>query len=220
MRRLGHAKPLYTVVASSLLMAKPPLIAFFLAIIAVLGTIYIADQAGWIDLQPPGEPRAQSIWEVSFLSTSDTDRTEASETISVDGHTITYVLTDANMDGLGDVELDIRVLNQNSGTAAESWPFRADLTFVTEVVANNFIVNTTGFDNRFDITWSLTESGEPTLTQIGTYAVSNDWKTGKSDQLNADLRMAPTATDDLTPSLNGKLVFIIGGITMTVNLAE
>ena len=202
-------------------MVKPPLIAFFLAIITVMGGIYLADQAGWIDLTPPDEPRAQPVWAVSFLATSDTDRTEASETISNDGHTITYVLTDANMDGLGDVELDIRVLNQNSGTAADSWPFRADLTFVTDVTgAGNNIVNTTGFDNRYDITWSLTESGEPTLQQISSYAVSNDWKTGKSDQLNADIRMAPTATDDLTNALSGKLIFVIGGITMTVNLAE
>lgn len=207
-------------------MVKSPVIAFILAIIAIMGGIYLADQAGWINLSPGPTPKAGSLWEVTFLISSDTDRTEIGESISDGGHTITYELVDAQMDGLGDVNLDARVLNMNLGASTDRWAFRADLTFVSTTAVGGGapgaqpIVNLTDLNSRYDVSFTLTDAGAPTLQQIGQYAISNDWATGMSDQLNLDLAMNPTATDDITPSLPGKLVFVVGGITLTCNLLE
>ena len=204
-------------------MVKPPIIAFLLAVIAVMGGIYLADQAGWIHLRPPPEPRADQLWEVTFLASSDTDRTESGETISTDGHTITYIMNDANMDGLGDVNLDIRVTNMNVGGKDEIWPMKAELTFVSTTAPSSAaqpIVNMTDLNSRYAITWTLTDAGSPTLAQVGNYAISSDWTTGMSDQLNADLEMNPTATDDLAVGTPGKLQFMVGGIQLQVDLLE
>jgi len=205
-------------------MAKPPVIAFILAIIAVMGGIYLADQAGWINLSPHPDPRADSLWEVTILSSSDTDRTESGEHISDAGHTITYTLSDANMDGLGDVNLDVRVLNINIGAKDDLWAFRADLTFVSTTQAATPgaqpIVNMTDLNSRFAVSFTLTESGSPTLQQIGQYAVSNDWATGMSDALNIDLEMSPSAADDIAVGTPGKLEFLVGGVKLTCNLLE
>lgn len=206
-------------------MAKPPVIAFILAIIAVMGGIYLADQAGWIDLSPGPDPRAESLWEVTFLISSDTDRTESGEAITDSGHTITYTLSDVQMDGLGDVNLDVRVLNMNVGAKDDLWAFRADLTFVSTTQASGApgaqpIVNMTDLNTRFDVTFSLTESGSPTLQQSGQSAISNDWATGISDALNIDLTMNPTATDDLATATPGRLEFLVGGIKLVCHLLE
>lgn len=202
------------------------MIAFFLAVIALLGSLYILDQAGYIHLSPGPAPRADSLWEATFLISSSVDRTTSGENILDNGHTISYTLTDPNMDGLGDVNLDVRVINMNSGADTDRWAFRADLTFVSTTAAGGGapgaqpIVNRTDVNTRYAISWSLTESGSPTLQQIGEYAVSNDWTTGKSDQLNMDLEMSPIATDDISPSVPGKLEFLVGGIKLTCNLLE
>lgn len=206
-------------------MAKPPIIAFILAIIAVMGGIYLADQAGWINITHGPDPRAASLWEVTFLASSDTDRTESGENILDSGHTISYTLTDGNMDGLGDVNLDVRVINLNIGATDEQWAFRADLTVVSTTQASGApgaqpIVNMTDLQSRFDVTFSLTESGSPTLQQLGQYAISNDWTTGASDALNIDLTMNPTATDDIATGTPGKLEFVVGGVKLTCNLLE
>ena len=206
-------------------MAKPPVIAFVLAIIALMGGIYLADQAGWINLSPGPDPRADQLWQVSLLSSSDTDRTEAGENILPDGHTLNWELSDANMDGLGDVNLDVRVVNMNTGTADELWPFRVDLTFVSTTQASGApgaqpIANLTDFNSRYDVSFTLTDAGAPTLSQTGQFAISNDWKTGMSDALNIDLGMSPTSTDDIAPGTPGKLEFVVGGIKLTCNLLE
>jgi hypothetical protein len=206
-------------------MVKPPIIAFILAIIAIMGGIYLADQAGLINITPGPDPRADSLWEVTFLPTSDTDRTEAGEAIGDNGRTITYTLADAQMDGLGDLNLDVRVINLNIGATDERWAFRADLTFVSTTQASGApgaqpIANLTDYNSRTDITWSLTDSGAPSLAQVGQYATSSDWVTGASDTLNIDITMNPTATDDISSALPGKLEFLVGGIKMTCNLLE
>ena len=206
-------------------MAKPPVIAFILAIIAIMGGIYLADQAGLIDLTPGPDPRADSLWEVTILPSSDTDRTESGEAIDAGGHLIRYELTDANMDGLGDVNLDVRVRNLNAGASDELWAFGADLTFVSTTQASAApgaqpIVNMTDFNTRFAVTWTLTESGAPTLAQNGQSASSSDWVTGAADTLNIDLEMAPSATDDIASATPGKLEFMVGGIKLTCELTE
>lgn len=169
-------------------------------------------------------PVAKELYDVRFLSTSDTDRTEA-EVISADGRSITFSMSDANMDGLGDVNLDLRVTNLNTDGADEIWPFNIFITFVstTEAASGGLdqpIVNMTDMNTRWDVTFTLTETGSPTLVQIGDTAQSKDWKTGLSDTLNADFAVSPTALDDVAAAGQVQLRFSVGGVEVTCFLVE
>ena len=201
--------------------------AFIGAVLVIAGAgfggLAWAGIPGFIDLDPVVVPDADSLWEATILTSSDTDRTEAAETLSADSHTISYTLTDANMDGLGDLNLDVRVTNKNIGPSDKPWAFSASLVSVTSVAAANYIVNRTGvggLGERFDVSYTLTESGAPTLSQTGETATSGDWFTGASDQLNVDFAMSVTGCQSITTTLPGKIVFMVGGISMTVDLLE
>src|SRR3990167_1717140 len=201
------------------------LIAFALVVIAALAGVYMADRAGWIDIDPGPAPRADSLFQVRFLDTSDTDRSELTETISTDGHGVLYAMNDNDIDGLGDVNLDATVTNANVGGADELWAFSAEITFVDFTFATggsspNHIVNSTDFNSRWDVTWSMTDVCSPTISQISDKASSKDWKTGMTDQLNIDLRMNNDATNDVAAADDQILKFVIGGIEMVVTLRE
>lgn len=181
----------------------------------------------FVEIPGVSPPTAKGLYDVSFLMSSDTDRTEAGELISDGGATIRYTLSDANMDGLGDVNLDVRVVNRNAGDATAAWPFEVSLTFVdfTRVSTGlqQFIVNRTSQGTpaeRYDVTYTLTDSGSPTLNQDGERAFSNDWYTGLADTLNLDLAMSPGALDDVGNGAQVQLRFLVGGVTMTCILQE
>ena len=206
-------------------------VAFIAGSLIVVGTLFgglaWAGVPAFIDIPGISPPVATGLWSVQFLATSSVDRTTSGENIVDGGHTIRYELTDANMDGLGDVNLDIRVINQNVGASTDVWPFEVVLTYVSTTTgatpAAQPIVNRTNtgsIDERAAVTYSLTESGSPTLTQLGERAVSNDWATGLSDQLNVDFEMSVVACDDIAVGTPGKLQFTVGGVLMTVELTE
>ncbi len=222
----------------SALLARSPVqlrkgVAFVGGVMIVGGTAFgglaWAGIPAFVEIPGVSPPTAEGLWQATFLLSSDTDRTEVGEIITDGGRTITYELTDGNMDGLGDVNLDVRVVNMNEGSPDKLWPFEVRLTFVSHTAAGGgapgeqFIVNRTStgtIDERYAVTYSLTESGDPTGQQIGERFISNDWKTGQSDQLNVDFETNPVATDDIAPGTPGKIQFTVGGILMTVNLLE
>ena len=177
----------------------------------------------FVEVPGVSPPVATGLYTVSFLSSSDTDRTENGETVSGDGQTITYIMNDANMDGLGDVNLDVRVVNQNVGDPDAAWPFEVVLTYVGFTIVSGLqqpIVNRTDSNTRHAVTYTLTDSGSPTLTQQGERAFSNDFRTGLSDTLNVDFEMNPTATDDLAAGGQLRLEFTVGGVLMRCILLE
>ena len=199
------------------------IIALALVMLALFAGIYIADQAGWIDLQPGDPPRADSLFQVQFLTTSSIDRTEQMESIDSTGHVITYAMNDNDMDGLGDINLDTRVTNVNIGGADETWAFGASIDFVDFRITGGqpiYILNQTDLNTRWDVAYSLGETGSPTLSQVGDRAESRDWKTGMSDQLNIDLRMNPTATALFALPDEGSIEFTVGGVKLTVVLRD
>ena len=199
------------------------IIALALVMLALFAGIYIADQADWIDLQPGDPPRADSLFQVQFLTTSSIDRTEQMESIGSTGHVITYAMNDNDMDGLGDINLDTRVTNVNIGGADETWAFGASIDFVDFRITGGqpiYILNQTDLNTRWDVAYSLGETGSPTLSQVGDRAESRDWKTGMSDQLNIDLRMNPTATALFALPDEGSIEFTVGGVKLYVVLRD
>jgi len=203
--------------------------AFFGGLFIVGGTIF--GGLAWMGIPAfitlPGDepPAEQGLFTVVWLTTSDTDRTETGEAISPDGHLLTYTMSDGNMDGLGDLTLDVRVTNMNVlGTTGEVWPFRGEITFYSTPKNTGGIavpiVNLTDFNSRIAVTWSGSEAGSPTFSQQGDKVVSNDWGTGMSETMNIDIEMSPTSaalveSDDYT-----HVDFSIGGISLVVVLAE
>jgi len=187
----------------------------------LFGGLAWAGVSGIWNFEPGPDPTADPLFTVVFLSTSDTDRTELSETITPDGHTITYALTDENMDGLGDVNLDVRVANVNVGSSDDTWRFTAEIVMVTQVAQNGAIVNLTSYNQLWSVDWTLSDIGSPTLSSLeGDKAVSTDWKTGMADQLNIDLYMSPTNCGSLTDDLPGLVDFKVGGIDLHLKLTE
>ena len=187
----------------------------------VFGGLAWAGIPAFITLDEPSPPVAESLFIVQILDASDTDRSEVGESISPDGHSISWVMADNDMDGLGDVNLDLRVTNANTGDPTTVWPFTASVTFVSSSTAlNQPIVNQTAFNSRWAVAWTLTDAGSPTLAQSGDSAESRDWTTGLSDVLNADFQMNPDATADLSPTTPGKLELNVGGVALLVHLIE
>ena len=171
----------------------------------------------------PGDepPVAESLFTVQILEASDTDRSEVGESLSADGHSITWVMADNDMDGLGDVNLDIRVTNANAGEGTTVWPFVAFVSFVSSSTATpQPIVNQTAFNSRWAVAWTLTEVGSPTLAQSGDSAESRDWTTGLSDVLNADFSMNPDATADLAAGMPGRIELSVGGVALVAHIIE
>ncbi len=180
---------------------------------------------GVVTIPSDEPPVAESLFSVVFLSTSDTDRTESGENIAADGHALTYTMSDANADGLGDVNLDVRVTNNNIGAADDLWAFSAEIVSVgfTQVSSSGpaqYVINRTDLNSRWAVSYSETSAGAPTISQEGEKAVSRDWKTGASDVLNIDLEMSPTAMDDLAAGQSVSIVFLVGGVTLTLMIFE
>src|SRR3990170_4542810 len=169
------------------------------------------------------EPKAGALWIVTFNSGSDTDRTET-ETISADGHTIDYYLADAQMDGLGDVDLEADVANNNQGLNTENWgPLEVSIASVGTVLVSAIptpVANYTADRTRFNVAYSLTTAGAPTLVQVFDYAYSTDWVSGATDEVNMDMPIDPTVADDLPAGGSFSLAYSVGGILLTANLRE
>jgi hypothetical protein len=204
--------------------------AIFVGVVLIAGGTAFGGLAwagipGAFNFNPQDPPMANSLFTVVFLSSSDTDRTEAGENIEPSGHTIRYELSDSNMDGLGDVTLDVRVTNANVGEVDDTWAFEAKITSVSTSSSGGGgaaapIVNQTNINTQWAVSWSLTDVGSPTLSANGNVAVSMDWKTGVSDALNIDLEMSPSACDDLAVGTPGTVVFMVGGVVLTLQLTE
>jgi hypothetical protein len=197
--------------------------------VVLLGGILLVAGAsialGIVQIPSDEPPKAQGLFEVQLLSTSDTDRTETGENIAADGHSITYTMVDAQADGLGDIALDVRVTNQNVGSVDDVWLFSAEITYVdftqvSDAGAQQPILNMTDFNSRWAVTYTETSAGAPTFTQEGDRAFSRDFATGASDILNIDLATNPSSMDDLGAGRQVRLSFSVGGVTLNCYITE
>ena len=156
------------------------------------------------------------------MATSDTDRTEASETLSVDAMTISYIMTDANMDGLGDVNMGAVLINENVGKSTDVWATDVSIGSIPTVLVSNIptrVANFTADRSRYNIAYTE-DSGTGTWTQVQEDFVTRDVPTGASSALSLDLPVDPAVADDLPAGQSLVFTFVVGGVTLKVNCVE
>lgn len=209
--------------AKSKALAVGLVLAFFGA---GFGGLAFAGVPGFLSAAPAGDtgaPVSAALWEATLVATSDTDRTET-EIISPDGHTVSYFLVDAQMTGLGNVDLEATVVNLNVGETTDVWgPLEISIVEVGTVIVSGVptpVANYTADRTRFNIAYSLTTAGAPTLVQIHDKAFSYDWTTGASDTLNIDMPIDPAVTANVPSGGSFKLVYNVGGVILTAFLQE
>ena len=171
---------------------------------------------------PPGEgPVAQGLWAVSILDTSDTDRAEASELISSDLHTVTYSLSDADIDDVGDVDLNLRILNINDALTTKIWIGEISLSSVGTVLVSGVatpIANYTTDLSRFAVTFTE-DAGDGDVSQAGAMARFTA-TTGDLEDVSADLDVSDAVLDDMASGQTVSIVYNVGGVTVSVVLQD
>jgi len=189
-------------------------------VLVILAGVFVAGKI-LESRKSPQLPTAEPLFVAVFTDSSSVDRT-FTRTISPDGHTITFLLSDAAMDGLGDMNLRIRVTNMNTGDPLAQWYFEAGLTYVIALGSPPApLVNLTTFNTLFDISWSDEMVGAPTISQSGVKAVSRDWQTGVTETIHADLRINPNVAALWEPGVSAEAIRLdVAGIAMNVILSE
>ena len=197
--------------------------AFFAFVGAAFGGLAFAGVPAFLSTgAAPTVPQGASLWiAVWSTSASDTDRTET-ELLSTDGHSMLYIMSDNDMDGLGDVNMGAVAINQNVGKTTDVWQLHLGIVSVGTVIVSGLstpVANWTADRSRFNIAYSE-DSGPGTLTQVFDYADLYDVTTGGSEALSIDLPIDPAVTDDLPAGAQFTLVYDVGGVTLTVVLQE
>ncbi len=195
---------------------------------ALVGGIFVAlvglQMGGYFALltQGPAAPKAAGLWDAVWdTGASDTDRSET-ETISTDQRTVFYVMSDANMDGLGDVNMGAVLLNKNTGLSTELYGAEVSIVSIGTVIVSGIptpVANYTADRTRFNIAYTE-DSGGGTWTQVFDKFVSADLPTGSSTALSIDLPIDPAVADDLPAGGSFDLVYSVAGITLTVHISE
>ena len=171
----------------------------------------------------PGEapPAAAGLFKVTILDTSDTDRAEASELISADLHTVTYSLSDADIDDVGDVDLNLRTLNQNTGLTTSIWYGEVSIVSVGEVLVGGImtpIANYTADLSRFAVTYTE-DAGDGDVIQSGASATFTA-TTGDLEDISVDMDVSDAVLDDTAAGTQVSLVYNVGGVTITCILQD
>jgi hypothetical protein len=207
---------------------KVAVVGAFLAFVgAAFGGLAFAGVPAFLSSSPTGGngggPTAGSLWQVVYGADadSDTDRTET-ELFSTDRHSVLYILSDTNMDGLGDVTLGFIALNLNQGKTTDAWQLEVGIVSVGTVIVTGVptpIANYTTDRSRFAVTITR-DSGTGTMTQVHDRAYAYDITSGASQTFSVDMLMDPAVLDDLPAGGNVLLVYSAGGIVLTCTLQE
>ena len=167
-------------------------------------------------------PAAQGLWAVTILDTSDTDRAESSELISSDLHTITYSMGDADVDDIGDIDLNLRTLNLNSGLTTQMWVGSVSIVSMpTVLVAGDptVVANYTVDLSRFAVTYSE-DAGDGDVVQTGATAFFTA-TSGDLEDISIDLDCAVDgAFQSMAAGSMVSIIYSVGGVTITVNIAD
>lgn len=191
----------------------------FLAVLVVVFAIALMVVFVTDNMQPePEAPSASALYSVSWLSSSDTDRVETSETIS--GNQLIWLAADAEWDGLGDITAVVRVINLNAAGDGDIFTLNAEVTFATSW-SNVNLLNLTDLNTRFDFSVITLESGSPTISfDASNRWISKDWGRGNSDSLQFSLAVNPLGADDISSSSPGVIKLLVGGHEMVITLRE
>ncbi len=198
-------------------------VGIFLAFVgAAFGGLAWAGLPGLLAAGPAvAPPKAGGLWNVQILDTSDTDRAESSELISPDGHTVTYVVADADMDGMGDVNLNLRALNMNSGLTTDIWTGDISIVSVGTVLTSGIqtpIANYTTDMSRFAVTYSE-DAGAGAVIQNAAKATFTA-TTNDLEDISVDLPVSPTVMLNTAAGQEVSLVYSVGGVTITAILVD
>ncbi len=185
------------------------------AVLLVLAIVIVAAYAALVYLpahQSP--PSAGAIYTAQIRSTSSIDATFTGVQISGDGHTITWVLTQAEAASVTLIELQVSIQNVNVPLGTET--FVASLVSCPTVLVNNHNEDmcATTASGRDDISYALTQSGAPTGAQSGTTFTSSDWPAGASDILDASANMDPNVVSSMQANTDYSIVYNMGGVTI------
>ena len=201
---------------------KKPMMAFGAA--AALGVLAFGGAFGfgpYLTAGPQAPPAMSGVWEVSILDTSDTDRAEASELISADLHTVTYSLGDADIDDVGDVDLNIRTLNKNTGLTTQIWLGEISIVSVGTVLVSGVatpIANYTTDLSRFAVTYTE-DAGAGDTVQNGAKATFTATSGGLED-ISLDMDTSDAVLDDMASGQQVSIVYSVGGVTISVILQD
>jgi hypothetical protein len=206
--------------------------AFLLVAGAAFGGLAFAGIPAFIDIEAPTTPAgtASPLFNVRIASSSTTDRNPSGEVISADGKTIRWTMSNSEMSGLGDITLDVEVVNVNAGEPTNSYPFTADLVFLasTGTPAMPILNKSASGINLYDWSGAETVTGAPTFSFSNTggsgmdsgLLSSGNFVTGGSDIIQLSFRVNPTAMASWTPDMALALELLIGGHTVQVLLSE
>ena len=171
---------------------------------------------------PGDEPTAGGLWSVTLLDTSDTDRAEASELFSADLHSVTYSLSDADIDDVGDVDLNLRVLNMNTDElTTRIWVGSISIVSVGTVLVGGVaspIANYTADMTRFAITYTE-DAGAGVVVQEAAKA-SFTATSGDFEDISVDMDVSDAVLDDMAAGQQVTLVYSLGGVTITCTLQD
>lgn len=197
--------------------------AFGIFLGLLFGGFAFAGVPAILSTAPGAAPTGGALWDAVWdTANSDTDRTET-EVISVDQRTITYVMSDANADGLGDINMGAVLMNKNTdGDADSRYAAVVTLDFVGTVIVSGLptpVANYTTDRSRFNVAYSE-DSGPGTWTQVFDRFESGDQTMGASSALSLDLPVDPAVFDDLPAGGTVEIHYSVGGILLKIVIQE
>ena len=177
---------------------------------------------GLLAAAPAEAPTAGGLWSVTLLDTSDTDRAEASELFDASLHSVTYSISDADIDDVGDVDLNLRVLNMNTDElTTRIWVGSISIVSVGTVLVGGVaspIANYTADMTRFAITYTE-DAGAGVVVQEAAKA-SFTATSGDFEDISIDMDVSDAVLDDMAGGQQTSLVYSVGGVTITCILQD
>lgn len=173
----------------------------------------------------PEAPTAGALWDAAIDeadSTSDTDRTET-ELESPDQHSLLWIMSDANMDGLGDANVEVDVYNLNVGKTTDIWGGEVSIVKVGTVIVSGIptpVANYTTDRSRFAVTYGEGDSftaGD--VIQVHDKALFTATSRA-AESVTISMPIDPAVADDLPAGGSFQLVYNVGGIVITLTLQE
>ncbi len=174
---------------------------------------------------PAAPPTAGALWEAAIDEAdadSDTDRTET-ELESPDQHSLLWILSDANMDGLGDANVEVDVYNLNDGKTTDIWGGEVSIVKVGTVIVSGLatpIANYTTDRSRFAVTYAEgTTFTAGDVIQVHDKALFTVTSRG-AESITISMPIDPTVADDMPAGGNVQLAYNVGGVVITLTIQE
>ncbi len=172
-----------------------------------------------------GAPVAGSLWEGvidAADSDTDTDRTET-ELASPDGHGVLWIMSDANMDGLGDIGIEVDLYNLNDGKTTDIWGTSGSIVKVGNIIVSGIptpVANYTTDRSRFNVAWAegTTFTAGDVIQNFDKAVITTTSRAAES--VTALFPIDPTVADDNPAGAQFQVVVSMGGIVFTMTLQE